>query len=101
MQMKTGEGKSIVIAMLAVFVCKFFGKRVHVLENNEGLLERDYKTYRGFYDLFGLRTSKAIDNESDVCYCLKKQNNAFFNAHLATGKLDLSQIVLIVDEVCG
>ena len=24
---------------------KHLGKRVHVLENNEGLLERDYATY--------------------------------------------------------
>ena len=40
-QLATGEGKSIVIAMLAVFMVTIFGKRVHVLENNEGLLERD------------------------------------------------------------
>ena len=41
-QMSTGEGKSIVIAMLAVFMVKLYGMRVHVLENNAGLLQRDF-----------------------------------------------------------
>ena len=46
LQMKTGEGKSIVIAMMAIYTVKQLGKRVHVLENNEGLLERDFATNR-------------------------------------------------------
>jgi preprotein translocase subunit SecA len=33
-QLATGEGKSIVIAILAVFMVKLYGMRVHVLENN-------------------------------------------------------------------
>jgi hypothetical protein len=28
---------------------KHLGKRVHVLENNEGLLERDFASYAPFY----------------------------------------------------
>lgn len=127
MQMKTGEGKSIVIAMLAVLMCTRFNKRVHVLENNEGLLERDYATYAPFFKLFGersaielaashrpiamhsvphfgraatgLRTNKKIDGDSNICYCLKSENNAFFNASLANGSLDLTDTILIVDEV--
>ena len=99
MQMKTGEGKSIVIAMLAVLMCTRFGKRVHVLENNEGLLERDYATYAPFFARFGLKTNKKVDGESHICYCLKSENNAFFNASLANGALDLSDTILIVDEV--
>ena len=43
-QMGTGEGKSIVIAMLAIFLVQLHGVRVHILENNEGLLDRDYAT---------------------------------------------------------
>ena len=42
-QLATGEGKSIVIAMLAIFMVKHHGMRVHVLENNAGLLARDFK----------------------------------------------------------
>jgi len=99
LQMKTGEGKSIVIAMMAIYTVKQLGRRVHVLENNEGLLERDFNTYEPFYKQFGLSCSKSIDATSDICYCLKRQNNAYFNAHMLNGDLDLSETVLIVDEV--
>ena len=105
MQMKTGEGKSIVIAMLAIFVCKRFktsdgqSMKVHVLENNEGLLERDYDTYASFYAAFGLRTAKQIDLTADICYSLKRENNHYFTEQLIEGKLDLSKVILIVDEV--
>ena len=99
LQMMTGEGKSIVIAMMAIYTVKQLGKRVHVLENNEGLLERDFAAYEGFYRSFGLTCAKSIDLTSDICYCLKRQNNAFFNQHILMGDLDLSETVLIVDEV--
>ena len=56
MQVMTGEGKSIIIAMLAVFVVKFLKKKVHVLENNEGLLERDFATYAPFLSGFSIAT---------------------------------------------
>ena len=55
--------------------------------------------YEPFYRSFGLSCNKTIDGESDICYCLKRQNNAYFNQHLLQGGLDLSQVVLIVDEV--
>jgi hypothetical protein len=61
-QMATGEGKSIVIAMLAVFMVKQFGMKVHVLENNEGLLLRDYATNAPFYDRFGIKSGKDLSD---------------------------------------
>ena len=87
--MATGEGKSIVIAMMAIYTVKHLGKRVHVLENNEGLLLRDFKTYEPFYAQFGLSCSQSIDASSDICYCLKRENNAFFNEHMLAGDLDM------------
>ena len=74
-------------------------QRVRILENNEGLLQRDFKTYEAFYKLFGLTCSKTVDLTSDICYCLKRENNTFFNEAILAGKLDLGDIVLIVDEV--
>ena len=99
LQMKTGEGKSIVIAMMAIYTVKQLGKRVHVLENNEGLLERDFASYAPFYASFGLSCAKSIDGTSDICYCLKRENNAYFNAAILRGGLELGDTVLIVDEV--
>ena len=99
LQMQTGEGKSIVIAMMAIYTVKQLGKRVHVLENNEGLLERDFANYEPLYKSFGLSCAKQIDATSDICYCLKAQNNAHFNQQLLRGELNLGEVVLIVDEV--
>jgi len=103
---------------------KHLGKKVHVLENNEGLLERDFATYAPlelglgsglglpspypqpsltryapFYASFGLSCAKSIDGSSDICYCLKRENNAYFNAAILRGQLELGDTVLIVDEV--
>ena len=61
--MSTGEGKSIVIAMLAIFMVKLHGMRVHVLENNEGLLERDYAVNKPFYQKFDIHSAKDLTDE--------------------------------------
>ena len=73
-QMATGEGKSIVIAMLAVFMVQLHGLTVHVLENNEGLLERDYATNKPFFEAFGISCGiDLLDDEAQVVYCLKSR----------------------------
>jgi len=101
-QMATGEGKSIVIAMLAVFMVRLYGMRVHVLENNEGLLERDYRQNKPFFARFGLRcASDLADPDAHIFYCLKAAINKRFLRKMVEGKLDeeLATTVLIVDEV--
>jgi hypothetical protein len=104
-QMSTGEGKSIVIAMLAVFVCELFDMKVHVLENNAGLLERDFRTNKPFYDKFHLKSGCGLDDLQDadvrICYCLKADINKYFLRKMLAGQIDeeLGQTVLIVDEV--
>merc|ERR1719421_2431540 len=71
-QMSTGEGKSIVIAMTAVMMVEQHGLRVHVLENNAGLMERDYRQNKPLYDKFGLKSGMDLDDEEvQICYCLK------------------------------
>ncbi|KAL3928165.1 MAG: hypothetical protein SGPRY_002510, partial [Prymnesium sp.] len=92
-QMGTGEGKSIVIAMLAVFMVQLHGLKVHVLENNEGLLERDYATYRPFFQAFGIRCGvDLLDQDSQVVYCLKPSINQLFLRTMLEGKLDQTSI---------
>ena len=115
-QMSTGEGKSIVIAMLAIFLLQEYEgeiTRVHILENNNGLLERDYETYEPLFKKFKLKSGKVITSSKgivkgddllinpdvNICYCLKRGNQSYFKDKLLDGKLDLDQTVLIVDEV--
>jgi hypothetical protein len=48
----TGEGKSLIIAMIALYFWRVHGKRVHVLVNNSKLGKRDADEYADFYKLF-------------------------------------------------
>ena len=101
-QLSTGEGKSIVIAMLAIFMVRLHGLRVHVLENNAGLLQRDYAQNKPLYDKFGIKSGCDLnDKDSKIVYCLKDGINRRFLQILVEGKIneDLGSTVLIVDEV--
>ncbi len=55
-QVGTGEGKSLIIAMMAIFFVKTMKKRVHILENNPGLLDKDVETMKPLYAEFGIKT---------------------------------------------
>ena len=101
-QLATGEGKSIVISMLAVFLVKLHGMKVHVLENNAGLLERDLRTQKPFYERFGIKAGNNLnDPELAINYCLKAEINKAFLRKLVAGTLDeeLKGTILLVDEV--
>ena len=99
-QMSTGEGKSIVIAMCSIFMVKLYGLKVHVLENNEGLLERDYATNAPFYERFGIKSGKDLgDKDAQIIYTLKAGINKHFLRGMVAGELELNSTVLIVDEV--
>ena len=74
--MATGEGKSIVISMLAIFMVQLHGMKVHILENNEGLLDRDYATNKPFFESFGITCGiDLLDESAQVVYCLKSRIN--------------------------
>jgi len=91
-----------VIAMLALLMVKLHGLRVHVLENNAGLLQRDYAQNKPLYDKFGIKSGCDLnDMDSKIVYCLKDGINRRFLQILVEGKIneDLGHTVLIVDEV--
>eukprot|EP01047_Picozoa_sp_COSAG01_P066130 COSAG01_NODE_9069_length_2564_cov_4.288021_1_plen_811_part_10 len=112
-EVSTGEGKSIIIAMLAVYFVKYHGKKVHILANNETLMVRDFESNREFFDLFEVPTGddgstrplksascKAkIDGDSDICYCLNTAIMTYYRASVTKGTDGLEEVILIVDEV--
>lgn len=75
------------------------------MENNEGLLDRDFHQNKPFYERFGITSSFGADGLADpdakIVYCLKKQINKHFLKKMVEGKLneELKNIILIVDEV--
>merc|ERR1719230_1306797 len=88
-QLATGEGKSIVIAMAAIFMVRLYGMRVHILENNAGLLQRDFAQNKPFYERFGIKCGQNLDEaDAQIVYCLKDAINRRFLRKLVEGKLD-------------
>jgi hypothetical protein len=53
----TGEGKSVVIALLAAYLA-LQGKKVHVLVNNRALLKRDFASNQRFFAMLGLTSAE-------------------------------------------
>ena len=104
-QVGTGEGKSLIIAMSAIYMVKELRKRVHVLENNEGLLNKDYSQFKDFYETFGIKmadgtkTPKADIGTYDVVYTLRRDLESYYRDSVFKGVAPFENTILIVDEV--
>jgi hypothetical protein len=53
-QVGTGEGKSLIIAFMAIYCVKVLRKSVHILENNLGLLEKDFRDLEPLFREFDI-----------------------------------------------
>eukprot|EP00971_Amphidinium_carterae_P198982 3948799-Amphidinium_carterae.1 len=112
-QVGTGEGKSMIIASLAVYAAVHLRKKVHIIVDDETLLERDFETFKSLFEAFkvpgdgGKRQLRAvlcvsekrlearggpsgclaarIDPEADICYCEAKHVQSFY-ASIARGE---------------
>ena len=98
----TGEGKSLIIAMIAIYVVQILKKKVHVMEANEALLLRDVAEMKPFYSSFGITVSANFggflrDEKADITYCCRRELNVYYRNHLS--KNPLGNTVLILDEV--
>jgi preprotein translocase subunit SecA len=61
-QVKTGEGKSTIIALLAL-VLSLKGKGVDIISSSHYLAKRDQKKYAPFFEEFGITTSHICDSQ--------------------------------------
>jgi len=98
----TGEGKSLVIAMIAIYIVQILKKKVHVMEANEALLLRDVAEMKPFYALFGITVSANFggflrDEVADITYCCRRELNVYYRNALS--KNPLGNTVLVLDEV--
>jgi len=59
-QVKTGEGKSMIVCVLA-FVLSMQKKSVHIVSSSSNLAVRDQKKYECFFELFDITTSFISD----------------------------------------
>jgi hypothetical protein len=94
----TGEGKSLIIAMIAVYCAKVLKKKVHVLQCNEGLLRREHEDLKDFFAKFGLTSeAKQLSAGADIAYCLQRDIDGFYQN--GVGRNPFDNTVLLVDEV--
>ena len=61
-QIKTGEGKSLIISFLAVFMNLVYKKKVDILTSSIVLAERDCLLYQNFYKLFDIKADFCREN---------------------------------------
>ncbi len=61
-QVKTGEGKSMIVALLA-FVLTMQRKGVHIISSSHNLAIRDQKKYAQFFKVFGINSSHICENQ--------------------------------------
>jgi len=112
-QVGTGEGKSMIVASLAIYVAVVLRKQVHVVVDDETLLERDFFTFKDLFDNFKTKGSDGVlrpltaalcvsdekfaaraqessvvprvDPDVDICYCEAKHVQSFY-ASIARGE---------------
>ena len=109
MQVSTGEGKSLIIGMLAVI--KWLQRHtVDIITSAEHLAERDAKEMQEFYSMFGLSVSDNKDRSSGTKECYSKDivygSPGTFQGDLLKHEFELQKTrgdrqydIVIVDEV--
>ena len=93
----TGEGKSLIIAMLCVLFAKQHGKRVHVLASTDGLLARDHNEFKDFFAAFSLTSGTDLSQLTNITYCTKRGLDNFYRNTVGTDPF--KNTILLVDEV--
>ena len=71
LEIKTGEGKTLIISFLAVIKAKIELCDVDIITSSNLLAERDAKEKKIFYELFGLSVDYCRDEESSKKDCLQ------------------------------
>lgn len=112
-QVGTGEGKSMIVAALAIYVVIVLQKKAHVVVDDDTLLERDFLTFKCVFDAFRVEMpngrqrplsavlcvsqeqlvsrgnesflSSRVDPDADICYCEAKHVQSFY-ASIARGQ---------------
>lgn len=105
----TGEGKSLIIAMLAVYAVLVHKKKVHIVSSNAVLRDRDLENYKKFFNAFvkDVATGEHISSgawdassDTDIMYCLYIDIASQYIRKMSAGHAtDYKNYILILDEV--
>eukprot|EP00056_Hartaetosiga_gracilis_P013728 m.229979 g.229979 ORF g.229979 m.229979 type:complete len:1784 (-) comp13889_c0_seq1:72-5423(-) len=106
-EMGTGEGKSVAIVMAALYFVIYHGKRIHILENNKSLRNRDFNNYKDFIRSFkkkkgsggSVTVGKNPSSKDDICYCLSSDIDSLHRSEAPEGRNPFADVILLADEV--
>lgn len=76
-QVKTGEGKSFVISILATVLAEF-GRTIDIVTSTSELAKRDYENQRKYYELFGV-SSGVLERSINEKDSLRSETGEQFN----------------------
>ena len=93
-QIATGEGKTLIVAMCAIFKA-LTGKHVDVVTSSCVLAQRDMKTNQPLFALFNLETATNSDEESRKTTESRKKS---YNHHVVYGDVGSFQADILSDE---
>ena len=93
---KTGEGKSITTAMLAIIKALKFGQ-VDLITSSEVLAKRDAQEKADLYEMFGLSSSHNFLLESQNYEDRLKQKNAIYQKNIVYGTVSQFQFDMLTD----
>ncbi len=107
-QVGTGEGKSLIICMLAIYFVIYKKQRVHIMVNNLGLLQKDFKNLAKIYGApeFGIQLFMSEESsdkfgieQNSVTYCTRRALEIYYSSNIIKKVLPFKNTILIVDEV--
>ena len=113
-EIKTGEGKSLIISFLAVYNNLIYNKKIDILTSSIVLAERDCNLYKNFYGIFNIKTDYCrdeIDNtktfkacySTDILYgdCLSFESDILRTSFCCSPgrKIDRGFDCIIIDEI--
>ena len=84
-QINTGEGKSTIIAFLAVYIAIKKNKKIDILTSSSVLAKRDSLLYKKFYNSFNLKVDYTYDHNEEA----KENNHEYTNNPYNCYKADI------------
>ena len=113
-EIKTGEGKSLIISFLAVYNNLIYNKKIDILTSSIVLAERDCNLYKNFYGVFNIKTDYCRDEidstktfkacySTDILYgdCLSFESDILRTSFCCSPgrKIDRGFDCIIIDEI--
>jgi len=79
-EIKTGEGKSYIISIIAILLVKYYNKKIDIVTSTVELARRDNEEQKEFYNLFDIKSGVLFSrNESEFMHINIKNISKEFN----------------------